>query len=337
MKRKPIKAARSHSSGTALRHSRSGRIAANYGALKARLDTLTEQDPDEAMLEANQLITLGVDTLLSLVRSGTLYHAGGDLDLAEGCLCVQAERLARELCVLSKNYRREPIAAIWDVAVECATAIFDLASTTALRAKPQSDLKLYALQTVARDRLFMPTFRARRGGFEQDFDQIAETVGLSDACGFNTEANAKYRPDTSATKFIMLLVSRVEARRRRLNQEYALFDIESKRNRPAEEARSFESWLVENHPDAAPDLIQLHKLGPLDNTSRDQWWRVIQAELEKPEVLDSVRGTKFWVELSRVKKGKDYEVRDELKRRCKQAFLASSFVRDSYSGAPKIR
>src|SRR5580765_2465428 len=113
MNRKSIPSTPSKSSGTARRESRSRQIQRTIDALRARLTTLSEDDSDEAMLNTNQLIMLGVDILLSLAKSERLYHPGGNLDLAEESLCVQAQRLASELCALSQNCRGQTIAAVW--------------------------------------------------------------------------------------------------------------------------------------------------------------------------------------------------------------------------------
>jgi hypothetical protein len=60
-------------------------------------------------------------------------------------------------------------------------------------------------------------------------------------------------------------------------------------------------------------------LPPLNKNTAPEWWeKAVKPYLEKRETLERIRGTPFYASLCKATETyKDYEVKDELKRRCK--------------------
>ncbi len=289
-----------------------------------------EADPEAALRNAKQLVDEGVTLLLKLVESGKLrdslkradgaVHPCDTHDGAERLLCYQLTWLVEEVCKLARQGRFSPANAAWHGAKDLVETIHDVA----LQGPAES------LRLLARGSLFLPSLRANAKTFTHDFAEVAEALELSQACVVNMSGEALHQLDSAATRFVAELIEDIASWQREVRRSQAELEFFQRRavewpGQGYEEYRGLspaDYWL-QQYPRYQAEL-GYPDLPPLNQQTWPVWWKqAVKPRLEAPETLTQLKGTPLYEELRRATdNGKDYELRDELKRRCKPKLKA---------------
>jgi hypothetical protein len=262
-----------------------------------------------------------LELLATLIDSTAL---AGTLDLPAGMansssvacahLGLQADRINGKLAELARAGNRLALGHVWSGGAVCAEALHDIAMQN-----PQS------LGPLARNSLFFPSLRARSKTFQHDFPRLAAAIGLSDDCIVNMGPNALHQLDKPGTRFVAELLQRIARERQFVLQteQTMLKFIHAAHDRPGGEFARYAGftladWLQEHFP-ASLGMLAYRDLPPFDADTVGVWWKqAVKPYLEEPSTLEKLKGTPFYEELRKAtSSGKDYEILDELKRRCK--------------------
>ena len=271
---------------------------------------------------------IGAETLLKLVESKKLTNAGAFHDDAESRLCGHFQRLIIELCGLVKIGRENSVFVAWRGAAELSKAIHDLALT----ASP-SDESMFSLQKIAGREIYMPSLRARPKKFDYDFKEVANKIGLSlqvavnmgwtwGQTGFKSEdAKAKFDLNSLVTQFVVSFIERVAHIQSITRESEAWLHGLQDRNPAKYKDATLKEYLLRKYDDGqVSELMTWHTLPKFSRATFDQFWKqTLKPYLEKPETLEQLKGNSLYKELEDATDGKNYQMRDILKKRCKQA------------------
>ena len=302
------------------------------------LDALAQKDPQWAAIYACQHLEIGTETLLKLIESKKLTNVGAFHDDAESRLCGYFQRLIFELCRLVKIGREDPVFVAWRGAAELIKAIHDLALT----ASP-ADEGMFSLQKMAGREIYMPSLRAKAKKFDYNFKKVADKIGLSlhgavntgwtwTPTGFKSEdEKAKYDLNSLATQLVVTFIDRVTRFQRITREKEAwLRGLQERRSTSSEyKQTTLEDFLRRDYNAAqVSELMAWHTLPKFSRATIDQFWKqTLKPYLEQPETLEQLKGKSLYKELEDATDGKNYQMRDILKKRCKQAL--KSLVKQS--------
>lgn len=292
---------------------------------EARMDATIRKDPHRALRQAREALDYGSAFLRKLIKSKKLFYrlefADGidrphkSHDDAECVLCDRVSGLIREICKLAKEGRFAPVNTTWHGAKEFVETIHDMALNGTVD----------NLRFIARDSLFLPSLRANAKTFPHDFAEVQEALGLSKDCIVNMDWEALHQLDRPATRFVAEILEDIAHWQRNVRyHDESLQDFQRRASeRPGgilDQYRGLtlaEYWL--RFFPTRREALTYKDLPPFDRTTWLEWWqKAVKPRLEVRETLESIRGTSFYDEVQKATtSGKDYEVRDELKRRCK--------------------
>jgi hypothetical protein len=316
------------------------------GDLEAWLHSLAQVEPEWTAAYAIQVLEIATGILLGLIESKKLTNPQGFYDDAEARLCVYFERLNREVCSLAKNGREAPVSCAWRGAAELSKALHDLA----LASTPgNSDEGLFSLQKIAGRSIYMPSLRANVKKFDYDFPEIAKKIGLSlqsatnsgwswTPKGFKSDGSqAKYDLNSLATQFVVQFVEHVSHLQKITREAQARLHSMKKLGATMPRFREYQRLTVQDlleredySNEQISELMAYHDLPRFSGKSRPEFWKhVLDPHLEKYETLEQLRGSAFYKQLEDATDGKPYQMRDVLKKRCKQAFQSKTLVKKS--------
>jgi hypothetical protein len=283
------------------------------------------------------MLDVAASILLKLIESQKLRNDGGYQDEAESHLCAHIDFVGAQLSKLVVTEGRlDSVETAWWLASKLAKSIHDLALGCKALKTPEQKRKHYSLQNVASDKLLMPSLRAKLKSFTYDCDDVAKIVGLSRACAINIGigSNPKYSFKSYPTVFVAEFIEEVTRWKRVLNRQRAAFDFQqAKRLKPQ---MSFRDYLKQNYPNELVEkLLCYYKLPPFTIAAKDEWWtKAIKPYLEERKTLTMLH-SRFLKDLQdSTTNREDYEVRDELKRRCRQVIYGATFAKPSAAPAP---
>ena len=297
---------------------------------EAQMQAAIEADPKAALRDAYQRMDYGVALLLKLIASGKLrysltradgtVHPSDTHDEAERVLCNRVTDLIQEVCKLAREGRFDPANTAWHGAKDLVETLHDVA----LQGPAES------LGFIARGSLFLPSLRAKAKTFTHDFAEVAEALELSQDCVVNMSEEALHQLDSAATRLVAELIEDIAYWQREVRRSQEHLEIFQRRavERPGQGYEKFvglspaDFWL-KDYPRHQAELGYAD-LPPLDQATWQVWWkRAVKPRLEAPKTLEQLKGTTLYEELRRATDtGKDYELRDELKRRCKPKLKA---------------
>jgi len=292
------------------------------------LDALAQKDPQWAAIYACQHLEIGTETLLKLIESKKLTNAGAFHDDAESRLCGYFQRLIYELCRLVKIGREDPVFVTWLGATELSKAIHDLALT----ASP-ADESMFSLQKIAGREIYMPSLRAKGKKFDYDFKEVADKIGLSLQSAVNTgwtwrqagfkseDGKVKFDLNSLVTQFVVSFIERTAYLQSITRESEAWLRGSQKRNPAKYTKTTLKDHLRRKYDDdQVSELMSWHTLPKFSRATIDKFWKqTLKPYLEKPETLEQLKGNSLYKELEDATDGKDYQMRDILKKRCKQA------------------
>lgn len=307
--------------------------------LPAAFAALAATNPGMAEHRAELLLETATKTLLDLVQS----RSPSVSDTSELWLNGHMRRLADQFAEWARAGRGVPLATAWYIACRFAEVIHDLA----LDESCSEDAK-WNLFTLGSQSLFLPSLRSRNKNFTFDFEKVAEAIQLSDFCAVDMTEKSQARPDSPITMFTIQTLEMIGRLRRevqdvRLRLAMRAFrrdakdgdrcdpnrvsEAEVKRELTGESLTEWEKTaLGPRYPvEWIPIMLKCLQLEDLNKSTVDQWTEIVCSIIEMPETLKRLEGTKFYRILEQSTDGKDYQMRDELKTRVKQA-LKSSLV-----------
>jgi hypothetical protein len=306
--------------GKAGRTPEEAKFLREHDAVEARI----QADPKAAHLNASQSISAEAVVLLKLIRSKKLlqkfqYTDGIDRpheahDEAERALCDQVTWLVREVCKLARQGRFAPVNTVWHGARAMVETIHEMALLGTVD----------NLRCMARDSFFLPSLRAKPKTFSHDFDKVAAAIGLSEECVINMDSEALHQMDRPVTRFVAEMIEEIASEKReveRAEETLAMFQRLAKEEPKGEFAKyrgvALEDYWRKQRP-FQPEALSYRKLPPLSKSTVPTWWTIaVKPLLDRPETLERIKGTQLYDELCKATDGKDYQIRDELKRRCR--------------------
>jgi hypothetical protein len=235
------------------------------------------------------------------------------LDDAEMALCQRLSALIREVSNCVRVGHHDAVHTAWSGGETLAEAIHDLALT-----KPG------ALKRYARGEIFLPSLRARSKVYTHDFEEVSKAIELSEDCVIDTGEAALHQLDSAATRFTAQVLQKiadwkqtVEFEERRLAGYQAQANAEPGGPFGQFRGMSFEDYWRRKYP-LNPEAPGYRTLPPLTKKTAPEWYeKAVKPYLIRAETLEQIKGTPLYAELCMATtSGKDFEVRDELKRRC---------------------
>lgn len=208
---------------------------------------------------------------------------------------------------------QDALGLVWRLATELALQIDDIARTRPDR-----------LRDFAPYSLFMPSLRAKSAKHMTDFLVIAKRIGLSDQCAVYFDGKrAQHELHSAATLFVALWIEKVHniareaewyVRRWERLQKNADSDDEYYEDRDL----TLESFLRDRAGFSELEL-RYCTLPYLHRGTCDRWWKEgLKPYIDTGGALEHIHDTRFYSELVKATdNGKEYELRDEMKRRCK--------------------
>jgi len=293
-----------------------------YQKTQKRIAARISADPRAAINEGYEAIDYGVEMLLKLIESKALFHKMVSRDGTEdhshdeaiSCLCSRADWIAGKIAEFARAGDPAALIRVWCGAKQYAEVVHYVATT-----KPQR------LRLLAGNSLFVPSLRAKSKTFTHDFKQVAEAIGLSQECNINMDSTAMHQLDKPATRLVAEILQDIAFWQRSIK-----WDEESLKGmrrlaieRPGSEWEKYrnvsrDDWLRDHYPHN-PEFFVYRELPPFTKDTVSEWWeKAVKPYLEKASTLTKIRDTPFYESLRKATAtGKDYEIRDELKRRCK--------------------
>jgi len=122
--------------------------------------------------------------------------------------------------------------------------------------------------------------------------------------------------------FRLMVTANAEKREvERAEETLAMFQRLAKEEPKGEFAKyrgvALEDYWREQRP-FQPEALSYRKLPPLSKSTVPTWWTIaVKPLLDRRETLERIKGTQLYDELCKATDGKDYQIRDELKRRCR--------------------
>lgn len=306
------------------------------------VEAAMQSDPRAVKKQARQSIDHGAELLLKLIRSKKLFYRADFTDgierpheahdEAEGCLCDRVSWLIREVCKLAKEGRFAPVNTVWHGAEDLVETIHDMAL------KGTVD----KLRFIARHSLYLPSLRARAKTFSHDFAKVQEALELSKDCIVNMDSEALHQLDRPATRLVAEILEDIASWQCHIRHEEQMLQTfqRCQAERPGDifdeyRGLTLADYWLQSYP-RYPEVLGYRDLPPLDRKTWPVWWeKAVKPRLEAPETLEEIKGTAFFEELRKATtSGKDYEVRDELKRRCKPKVKA--LARPALSAKPPV-
>lgn len=280
-----------------------------------RMAAAVQADPRAAIKEAWQAMDYGVDLLLKVVDDAKLKEATPWLrDDALRLLSVRVDCLANDLARRTRAGDSRCAAIAWYAALALVEGIHFLALKQPER-----------LRGTARRALFLPSLRATARTFDHDFPVIADAIQLSADCTVDMGPDARHQLDQPVTRFVAGLIDTIEYWKE--IAEGAVDTVNGLRaaveKNPTGEFGPWRRLTLEEHWNGSyprhPEKLAYRNLPPLTKATCDEWWNLaVKPMLEHPDMMIRIRGSRLHEEIVRgTETGKDYEVRDELKRRCR--------------------
>lgn len=299
------------------------RWAKEWDAKTAEMDSLIEADAKNALRIASERLDYSIELLFRLIEKKSLFipcYRNDDTiddhfshDEAAECLKQRLLTIREKVSQYALAGDSAMIHAVWSLSRNFAETIHDIALDRPDR-----------LEWLTMDSLFMPSLRAMPDNFRYDFPAIAKATRLSEECILDMRSKAAHRLDKPPTRFVANILQDVAFTIRSLGFEKR--SLEHMRKSAARGLVEFlkyadmplEKWLLECCY-YKPYQIHYDELPPLTKKTVSEWWeKAIKGEVERR--FEKIKGSKFYAILEAATASKkDYEVRDELKRRCKQA------------------
>ena len=230
-------------------------------------------------------------------------------------LCSTANAFNNVLVQLAKiGMNANAAEFIWDNGVKMVSAINELAST-------QPNL----LRPKARKAIYMPSFRAKAKRFTDNFHVVSEAVELSKDFPTKTGDSALYDLDSLVTQFVVELLDEAQKKRELLINVASFFDspltlvkLDCLKDCSREQA-------LLSLPGIRPEHLAYLDLQPYSKATAKAWWeKCIKPELDFPDTLKRLEGTKLHKLLSAGAKLRvDYAIRDYFKKLCESKVLES--------------
>lgn len=209
----------------------------------------------------------------------------------------------RELCRLARKGNPIALTLAWHGATQLAKTVL-----AAAEREPKQ------LERLARSSLYMPSVLSSSTAFNNATAKVVKHLKLSADCA--TGHRPKSRLDSLMTRFVVENYEVFEQTRREIQHFASAYQ---KSRKAKKKFRTLERHLVENLAFASEDLRFLN-LGPLSNETVEKWWKEIFKPLCEDELtMDEIRGTPLYKQISDATEKTDYDIRNELKRRCQDA------------------
>jgi hypothetical protein len=296
---------------------------------QAEQAALIAADPQQAMSVAQERLDYGVELLCALIESGTLFHEIKSVDgtfhdsceLAGGCLSTRFAYLARQAAKYALAGHGDFIGVVWSAAQLLTEAVHELACD-----------KDHAreLEKHARRSLFLPSLRARATTFTHNFQEVADSIHLSEDCLCHVADTAAYKLDSRVTRLVAEVVEFIGWTQAHLKAErdmYAhtcalLTDRRVMARKPKDStayarrvaAMTVEEYLVKSRC-CRPETLHYDSLPPLTKATADEWWaKAVRQELTRR--FADLAGSRLHDQLKGVK---PHEKLDDLRRRGKSA------------------
>jgi hypothetical protein len=216
------------------------------------------------------------------------------------------------LIALAKSKNAPAAERIWDNAVEMVSAIKTLALTN-----PKM------LRARARKAIYMPSFRAKAKKFRDDFAELSDRVELSKDFPVKTGDKALYDLDSLVTQYVIKMLKEAEDVRKLLSGVTHFLDNRKDQKKILGGLSRDQVFL--NLPGIRQEHLGFVDLPPYSKETAKNWWeKCIKPQLDAPETLQRLEGTKFLLSLSKAaKSAADYDIRDYLKKLCEKKVLKS--------------
>lgn len=210
----------------------------------------------------------------------------------------------RELCRLARKGNPIALTLAWHGATQLAKTVL-----AAAEREPKQ------LERLARSSLYMPSVLSCSKSFNRATAEIVERLKLSADCATGHRPNS--RLDSLTTRFVTEHFEAFEQTRTEIQHLARAYRNSRKLKKSS---RALERHLVDNLA-FAPEDLRFLKLGALSSATVESWWQEVFKPHCDERAMDEIRGTPLHEELRKATDSpKDYEVRNELKRRC-QAVL----------------
>ena len=217
----------------------------------------------------------------------------------------------REICRLARQGNGMALALAWHAATELGKLVVEIAEREPGR-----------LSALAQKSLYMPAVLSSSKSFNKDAAKVVERLNLSTNCATGQRPNS--RLESLTTRLVVELFEDFEHARQAVQHFASMYRQSSPLKR---KFRTVECYLIDHLGFDADDL-RLLKLGTLNTATVPDWWEsVFKPCLADGRTMDMDRLTPLFKSFRVAKCYKDYEVKDELKRRCQDALerLAKSF------------
>jgi len=298
-----------------------------YRKIQKKIAIRVKTDPRAAMREAHEALDYGVEILLKLIEAKTFFYRLVATDGSEdhvhddaiSSLCSRANWIDDKVAEFARAGDPAALIRIWCGGKQFAEVIHHVAMTNPQR-----------LKLLAGDSLFCPSLRAKPKTFTHDFEAIVKAIGLSDDCIINMDSSAMHQLDKPPTRLVAEILQEIASWRRTIKwDEQSLRNMrEASISHPGGEWEKYrnisvEDWLRSQYP-RRPEIFIYRQLPAFNKNTVPEWWeKAVKPYLEKRETLERIRGTPFYTSLCKATEThKDYEVRDELKRRCKPKLMS---------------
>ncbi len=298
-------------------------LADSWKAQTAEMDRLIAVDPNKALHVAQKRFDYSLELLCRLIEKKALfepiYRKDGTIDdhfshdTASVCLTSRLWWIKERVAKYALAGDPDMIYTAWSMSRTFAETIHDVALERPDR-----------LEWLTKGALFMPSLRAKPKTFRYDFPTIAEKTHLSEECLFDTRSKACHQLDKPPTRLVADILQDMAytiSSLKHHKRSHALFRQHAAKGHAQFQQYAdtpLEKWLVESNY-IQPYQLHYDELPQLTKSAVPVWWeKAIKGEVVRR--FDKVKGTRFYAVLrAATESGKDYEVRDELKRRCRQA------------------
>jgi hypothetical protein len=292
--------------------------------------------PKERLRNAEAALDSGVAMLLDLINTRALFNEfriEGRLvatdDQACDCLALKTQTLINELCARPDHTSHRVILAIWHGALR-------LAMTVQTIAEMSPDL----LAPVACESLYFPGLLTKEGRPTSKIKEMAKAIKLGTNRRSMPRRKYSFRAQSPATRLVVAFVEKVINVRAAIERQIEHHrSLRAYANHLRSHDRTEGRRIKKLSNLSLSEYLQAHGFGQeeqtwlqlpaLDTKGFEKWWTLaLKPHLEKPSTLDAIRRTRFGQELEKAGGVKDYEIRDELKHRCKSALrsLADSLA-----------
>lgn len=209
----------------------------------------------------------------------------------------------RELCRLAEKGNTIALTLAWHGTTELAKMILRIAQKEPER-----------LEVLARNSLYMPSVLSASKSFNNATARSAEVLKLSANCAVGHRP--KSRLDSLMTRFVVENYEVFERTRIEVQHFAHAYQVNRKIKK---KFLTVQKYLEKNHAFSQDDL-RLLGLGPLNQATAGDWWKQLFKPLCEDELtMDDIRDTPLYKQISDATDKTDYDIRNELKRRCQDA------------------